>query len=63
MTVALIAETGVRIVDIPFLLPELRFPLTDVPARIRVWLAQEGQYVPAYRRFVRMDEHTYVEKD
>ena len=66
MTVALIAESGIRFMDLPVLLDEIRI---SVPQRI-TWryVTATGTNLEApplntYRRFVKMDDHTYVEKD
>ena len=63
MTVALIAESGIRFMDLPVLLDEIRVSVA------RGEHVHHGRYlksavsVTTYRRFVKMDEHTYVEKD
>ena len=63
MTVALIAETGVQLLDVPTLLDELRIPIRTRFAASQAML--EMGYRPPYkfRRYVKMDDHTYVEKD
>ena len=64
MTVALIAESGIRFMDLPVLLDEIRISL---PQRVTWRFAPDASVVTkpqsAYRRFVKMDDHTYVEKD
>mgnify|MGYP003575479840 CR=1 FL=1 len=65
MTVALIAESGIRFMDLPVLLPEIRVPV-PVASRLRVTvLATTSVSMPrsTYRRFVKADDHTYIEKD
>ena len=63
MLVALIAETGIRMMDVSTLVPELRCP---VERRFKATF--HPNRIPSYdpipvRRFVKMDDHTYVEKD
>ena len=61
MTVALIAETGIRFMDVQILRDEIRVPMRQtVYASTRIRAEKIGH---SYRRFVKMDDHTYVEKD
>lgn len=63
MTVALIAETGVSLIEIPNLQPEIRVAISKkIPAYASAKFAV-SKITHGYRRFVRMDDHTYVEKD
>lgn len=61
MKVALIAETGIRFMDVSVLVPEIRVPTAR---RVTLFPSREAiTKVPLnVRRFVRMDDHTYVEK-
>lgn len=66
MLVALISETGIRFMDVSVLTPEIRLAV-KTPVRVRTstkggTTVEDGMRIGS-RRFVRMDDHTYVEKN
>ena len=65
MTVALIAETGIRFMDLPVLLDEIRIasPQKIVWKYVTTDSHVATKPLNTYRRFVKMDDHTYVERD
>lgn len=68
VTVALIAESGIRLMDVDALRDEIRLPVGSGRRLRKVYTNASTMTfdMPSerlYRRFVRMDDHTYVEKD
>lgn len=66
MIVALISERGVRLVEVMGLEDEILVPVLAPMAMYWSNTTTTGTLpipVYEYRRFVRQDEHTYVEKD
>lgn len=60
MQVALISDRGIRFMDVSILHEEIRL---EEPVRADLVLKYGHWPPPAYRRFVKMDDHTYGEKN